>query len=289
MSDFDYDELDKAMNSLSGDEPVANEAQPKSEQPTNDEKPVIDVGEIPERPVVKRPTGGGRFMDVVHPTSAMKLQTTAVTPEPSYPEKPETPAVVQPIPVVSEEPKPVEPEQVPIPVKPEPAVDTTGTDDDSDIEKLSDDINKTLGLADDKALETPFLSDAKVEKRPLGAFSVEQAEQTDSGPVKGDISIDMTTDTPLPAELQNDLLSIESSNVIKAVPAEVPIEKPVETIEKPTESLEQPDEEVSVAPVPKQFHEKAGSVDQKVSPIYDNANSYNKAILAQSNVRAGCG
>ncbi len=190
MTDIDFDELDKAINSLvSGDskkgtatatipatpvapvEPAVPVLTPAPATPAASPTPSLTVPTPPSRPQ-------GRFMDVVHPSSDMRpglnipdrspREGITITP-PSAPE----PVIPKPEPEPAEDPPapqdtPVEP-AVPVPT-PTPV-----------------------------ATESPFLKDAKVEKRPLGGLS-EAVERTPD------------TDSPLPDELQPDVLSLESDN-----------------------------------------------------------------------------
>jgi hypothetical protein len=122
----------------------------------------------------------------------------------------------------------------------------TPSDEDSDITKIADEITASMTQDPAAPLESPFIPDAKVEKRPLGAFSADAApaasviavtspsESTSSAspapePVTLAVAAPETlpaeseapekpteADTPLPAELQNDLLNIESNETAAA-------------------------------------------------------------------------
>lgn len=205
-------------------------------------------------------------------------------------------------------------------------------EDDSDIDRIADDLNKTLGLkdeaseSDDKnAVESPFLSDAKVEKRPLGAFSApisnevtppasmamenivpDAAEANNQNEPE---NIPGSTDTPLPAELGSDLLSIESSGVARPVEKDVTPEANVTEIEPKTNleatpyidnasRLEKATADIDakpdltstpIAPVIADAN-KQGKQDfakSQSAPIYDNANTVNKALLQKSPKKKG--
>lgn len=153
MADFDFDELDRAVNGALGDE-LVDAVQPEVftdelttlESPV-EEKPVVDTPEQPKgvqasvAPAARR--SSGRFMDVVHPSSDMR--SAAGMPNRT------APAVVTAAPRSntnaswpSVEPK--EPE--------------TQNADSTVSDELIDDWQKPL--------ESPFLPDTKVEKRPLG-------------------------------------------------------------------------------------------------------------------------
>jgi hypothetical protein len=192
MQDIDFDEIDRAVNSLTS---------PSSDAPT---KPVSDdptpavtepVAETSSEPVVPAPTApspaarrsSGRFMDVVHPSSDMR-PSVSDRPAPSAPifhreevaeraepeERPESAPVSgtafhwpDPIDIAASEPTP-EP-------MPEPSV----SDPTPEVAEEPSTAPEPGDLIDDEdepdneatPLESPFLPDAKVEKRPLGAFS----------------------------------------------------------------------------------------------------------------------
>jgi len=279
MKDLDFDELDRAVNSLIGNkpEPVVAGAQPEAvnpvvpaaapvavpvpDSPTPTTTPAGDTPNDVTQPLAAR-RSSGRFMDVVHPSSDMRsaaplvpVSRVGADVQPSGPIVSASPVphpatlapTAEPTNTTSEWPDPIDYHES----KVEPAATTpsvtvgplaaaaTTDDDDSDISRIADSINASI--AEDKAspLESPFLSDTKVEKRPLGAFSTETpaAEPTkpaepvkpaepavtpeatatppitDSQTVSNSESSDqhpVDTDTPLPAELHDDLLMIEA-------------------------------------------------------------------------------
>jgi hypothetical protein len=184
MSDFDFEELDKAVTGALAN-PVktasaVTDVQPKEETPAFTPTPVDEPAAEPskrpvdepvttsEKPIETQPAQAtaapstsvhstalhtttapaarratGRFMDVVHPSSDMRSTPTAFN-------KPSTPA-----PVV---PKPSQP--LPQPLKGSLL---------SDYELEPDfELSPVRPIDTTSALETPFLPDAKVEKRPLG-------------------------------------------------------------------------------------------------------------------------
>lgn len=124
-----------------------------------DVAPTETVREAPS--IVRRSTG--RFMDVVHPSSDMRT-APVLAPRPS--QTIVTP-VTQPEPVATE---PVEAPELPV-FSFEPTVE-----------------------ADATPLETPFLSDAKVEKRPLGAFSAYDFEESPSAAPQALETVDPAAD-----------------------------------------------------------------------------------------------
>jgi len=131
-------------------------------------------------------------------------------------------------------------------------------------------------------LESPFLPDAKVEKRPLGAFAdtaslpdapaVEPSEQ--SPPDDGDRPIN--TDIPLPAELQDDLLSIESN------------EDTAEVVTNSEPSVEPKVQEAAVGTmsIPQQYVEQPSTGDKPAGSIFD-IDAYRKPAVHSKKTKSG--
>lgn len=188
---------------------------------------------------------------------------------------------------------------------PFPAATQKPDDDDLDIDRITEDLNKSLGFDSKDApvekekepVESPFLPDTKVEKRPLGAFSAptiapvvapvsddkaDEAKTTevqprfDSKTESEDVA--KLTKSPLPAELGSDLLSIESDSVAhdnddKNDEPKTATEKPVElssqsnssdgSNDTPHNSLSQPESATPPSSVP-------------IAPVIADANSQHK-------------
>lgn len=211
MKDIDFDELDKAVSSLLGssDQKPATASQPTSSTPTTPvtppatpnapepAKPAASTApSVPPRepatPSVSAPAArrSGRFMDVVHPSSDMagadkeansqplagsgrKLQpiNRDVKPEPVEP-KEEAKKAEQPIPQKLS----VVPEADPKTLVSTPDTDDTKWPDPLDVQPpQSADTSTETKTEETDASKTdsasPFLTDAKVEKRPLGAYA----------------------------------------------------------------------------------------------------------------------
>jgi hypothetical protein len=104
---------------------------------------------------------------------------------------------------------------------------------------------------------SPFLSDAKVDKRPLGAATIGAG----NSPLATNPASAQTTSQSLPAEFHTELLEIESDN-----PAKLPAEEkasPAEPQAKP--ELTPP---ISIA---QQYKQQPRSGDQSHAPVYDTA------------------
>lgn len=144
MKDFDFEEIDKAVaGALATDTPLTGEqlVEEPIVTPAPAPEPVREVTPESEKPsetpriapAARR--SSGRFMDVVHPSSDMRGRTTFTPPA---------------APSAANQTAPVEPQK--------PAGSTSSTQED-ELEAWA------------KPLESPFLPDAKVEKRPLGGVA----------------------------------------------------------------------------------------------------------------------
>lgn len=286
MKDLDFDELDRAVNSLITSAPGSsssgvNSTAPLGQQPI-DGQPVTSVTIPPSSALAIEKPSTGRFMDVVHPSSDMRTSPSLVMPE-----RTSVQTIATPTPTVSPIPAPAPaPVLTPIPTPTtlptqfdqpatgfptisnrsssiDPSVtDDSVTDEDDDIDRISNDINNTISRSSDESADSPFLTGTKVEKRPLGAFSAESVTAPVTAPIPTPaIPISNSTpttpasaeaapympvfwptmsgsqptevnaspnaampkvDEPLPDELQKDLLSIESDTTVRP-------EKPVVT------------------------------------------------------------
>lgn len=155
MSDFDFDELDKAVSGVLGTSPTKRDEGSKVPDvlasPTDSAasaSTVVSTASV--APAAKRTAG--RFMDVVHPSSDMRARATAqATTTPSSSSSSSEPLGVG-----------------------ASATDTAHENDEAT-------------PAWSQPLESPFLPDAKVEKRPLGGdplmSSVFEVENTLAEPL----------------------------------------------------------------------------------------------------------
>lgn len=307
MKDLDFDEIDRAVNSIGTNAGPAGQS---------------DVGGQSTTPVaplsIGRPTTG-RFMDVVQPSSNMRVPLV-------MPERPSRQGMtINPI-----SPKPIVPDDTKAPIStdtssatvtksstsdwPDPidmqnAKDAANKDnmpkkdenEDADIDRISDDIANTLNPKSSGSMDSPFLSDTKVEKRPLGGFSTvlptptvqpPTAEAEPDKPVPNSL---INVSTPLPAELQDDLLLIESNNTMPidekssasdvsvtdtppATPSATPPTTPVVSA-APVTSDDKPTGPTSIT---QQYTEQPSTGDQSTGSIYDTKD-YHKALLHPAN------
>jgi len=264
MQDLDFDELDRAVNSA-----ISN--RPASQVPPRPVGGLPTIPVLPSAPAAPRPSTG-RFMDVVHPSSNMRS------------------AIVMPERTSSQ--------VVTVPNDQLPMVQSPPADDDSDIDQISNDITDAMNLAADKPLESPFLSGAKVEKRPLNAMSSEQTNTAPFQPAVPSLHLNNpkvtsadgsgVIDTPLPAELQSDLLSIESNEmvvqeepalpvVISTRPAALPSVVPP-VVAKPAQAV--------ATSIAQQYKEQPSTDEKSNGAIYD-VNSYHKAMVSPVKKKSG--
>lgn len=280
MSDIDFDELDKAVNSLVGDEDTPSSADKKPDQP--DSTPRADASADNNAPGDNLSSNlpsrrAGRFMDMKHDSSDMKkdsapslMTSSKATLAPINPDtKPDSP----------KEDANAGDSNVDAPGKDkieESSSDTTNRFTsqqekkmqlDSPMDKKDDDSKPGLGeddsKKDDKAdgddkKASPFLDDAKVEKRPLGGFSnespVEPIKSDDKGDAEGgkdgeEAQPETAPAEPieLPPELDKDLVAIESGVAPDEAPAIEPSptadDKPQENDENSEDKKEEPADE----------------------------------------------
>ena len=167
MQDIDFDEIDRAVSSITN---------PKTIIDTKVSEPIVPVvTAIPEThspsPAARR--SSGRFMDVVHPSSDMRpaplsapsassLQREEVTQRTEVVNRPQPSTAAG---MAFHWPDPIDL------VAPELAVETPNLGFNPVLLSEQEEIVEPTG-----SLESPFLTDTKVEKRPLGAFSGADAD-----------------------------------------------------------------------------------------------------------------
>jgi len=332
MKDLDFDELDKAVNSLIASTPGGAGGSDNTSSPVPERTLSLDPistqqsagSSLPTTPIsiptatVDRP-GTGRFMDVVHPSSNMR--TSLVMPERNSNPTPvaSMPKVTPPISdfnMSANTNEPVIPAATnsnwasPTP----PDVSINKDEDDEDINQLGNDIAKSLGQTSDDSSESPFLSYTKVEKRPLGAFSDELATippntqpmipEVAQPPMVQPVDMDnlsiVGTDTPLPAELHSDLLSLESDSTTqpeKAAVNDMPVvEKPQPSMQmSPTPMSAPATNPITTSPavmtpvsasISQQYKEQPSTGDQNSGAIYDT-NAYHKPMAKPVKKKSG--
>ena len=277
MQDLDYDELDKAVNSLMPQKAVATDADDQSSPTTattssNDEPAPLVNNPITTQTssssvikTVERPSTG-RFMDVVRPSADMR-------PSVNLPQRP-TPSAPSPSqPNISSTQIAQTSNQRPNYTPP------------SFTNKEQPTTTNWAGLdsyqAPAETPESPFLTEAKVEKRPLGAFSDEvpvsvAPDVVDTNKPQDDNESDKEAskvtkiEEKLPAELDSSILSVESDSSTHQNEAD----------------LRQNPLSQTTASINQQYTEKPSSGDQNNGSIYDTS-SYHKAVIHQPKKKSG--
>lgn len=245
MKDIDYEELDKAMNQLMSDSPAIDSI-PSDNSASPTTVPTAPTTSTTDRPIPSLAgRRNGRFMDVVNSGTTSRPATTSQSSS--------------------------APVEVPAST---PLTETTPTPQSEDTPKIEEP-------------QSPFIPDAQVEKRPLGAFSSTESisGNSDDNVITADSEINNSTPavaTPLPAELQSDVLLVESSSVAKDYEN---IDAPVQDDVKP--EVEQPKDQAfstssmtqTPGNIPLSSFSKTESTNQASPAIYDEENTVNQAIV----------
>lgn len=338
MKELDFDELDRAVNTLMGDVP-------QTPAPVTDDDDATTTLEIPSTlddgqavpvsttstaptaasvaaPVVNTPVPaarrGGRFMDVVHPSSDMKTSSSTparpvsrqgVTMSPILPTNTKSPfaEALKETPIVETEQSPINTTAAPTATTAEtsawpdpldmagyhrePDTTTPAAEASTSIDTPEPSVAAPVTIpepidepavasrpAEEAPLVTPFLSDTKVEKRPLGMNS---SDELDHAPVANNAAADEDTPdaenqlpaTPesvpvvLPEELQTDVLSIESDDTS----TEANDEPGTDTLTPAIEAVTAAEAKASTGPtsIQQQYKEQPSTGDQASGGIYD--------------------
>lgn len=317
MKDIDFDELDRAVNSLMSGVPKAEPAKeddvktlalPASSPGADDkadsepahaassssevapshdpevshdaERSMSTVSVTPAA-VVPPAARRGRFMDMVRPAAETQKSV------PSRPLSRHSGSIEPTKGFTSQSAPPVEGITSP-PHQPAAQPDVSSSGDWPD-PLAAVDFDKTTEAVGNKApLTTPFLPDAKVEKRPLGRVADgDSAPEPDHAPVLGALAVsgngttgnpaETTGDTavpqqPLPAELGQDVMAIEADT------SSVSPEQPESTMEinaapsrpvapSPTSATPRP----VATSIPQQYKVQPKVADPSPGAIYDTA------------------
>jgi hypothetical protein len=354
MKDLDFDELDQAVNSLMTGIPRTPAPQDdKATEKTLTITPTLSDNERPsfatlEQTASKAATEieaveasaaapamanslaarrtGGRFMDVVHPSSDMKINNRPVVSREGIQLSPIAPRPVATTPQLTRESDVVaSAEQAPEAVEQESEVNAWPDPIDM-VSAVPADTPEAMSVAEEATpvlpevatpdeidepapLQTPFLADTKVEKRPLGAFAVDQVAADNTQDVA-----EAAVDTPaeeavqtssfsmpdqkealdLPDELQHDLIKIESDSETEVPSSETEIPQEDLSAEKiaPAPSFAAPI--VTPAPVAvsgpasiqPQYKEEPSSTKEEHAAIYDT-DTYHKPLAHPAKKKSG--
>ncbi|NTW62154.1 hypothetical protein HGB25_01945 [Candidatus Saccharibacteria bacterium] len=287
MTDIDFDELDKAVNSLATDNGLstANPSVGGDDSKVtvgNTDRDLKSVSASVESPKPTAPVrSSGQFMDVVHPSSDMRRGR--VIPPEREPKQTDQP-VDKTVELADQTPVTM-PDPIDSPQQPDSKVsgmESYMKPDDSD--KVNDDTEaQDEGVVEQSELpDSPFISGAVVEKRPLGAFS---SESVDSTPETSDNTEPDTTNVDHEADT---IPEPESAPAKDAEPGLIAanISSGNSTIANPSSGVDTSTPVVSEKPVGptsivQQYKEQPSSGDQTNGSIY-NADSYNKNLVISS-------
>lgn len=181
MQDIDFDEIDRAVSSVTNPGAVTSAPAESAAAPVVVGSVSTPIAAPKPAPTLAAPSfaarrSSGRFMDVVHPSSDMRPKTSSPTPslpspnreEPSRGEVAPRPAPAAPSSSAFHWPDPIEVAE-PRPAAQMPPAPTA-------VQVPAPTPSVAIEEPTDSSLESPFLTDTKVEKRPLGAFSVSDSD-----------------------------------------------------------------------------------------------------------------
>lgn len=323
MKELDFDELDRAVNSLmAGAATAATPTEPAEKvltipttidpAPSSESGTALKVASSPVPPkepqttTSPRPTTpslssastqpslatrrGGRFMDVVRPAD----KKPAPTPRPLSREgvtisapQPVASAIASGSIVADEAAQDVQTPDADetVPSWPDPIdfhKDTTAHMEPDTAGQATDVVKPTTDLSEEPSepLQTPFITDAKVEKRPLGAFTQPAATSVaeaapDTAEAEGPQSDDTDTDpqipgdaaaTVLPEELKSDIVAIESDATVVEETKVAPTATPA-----PTQPQAAPATvNLGQTSIQQQYKEEPSTTPAEHAPIYDS-------------------
>lgn len=311
MSDFDFDEIDKAVAGALGgsDEPSlpADELLPSSSRETvaPEKVPPVEPKKHEDEPVKPRTSlasrrGAGRFMDVMHPSSDMRVRQTASSPKPMAPTPTEE---------LSEQGQDsYEQDEAPRRGGLHSAAVHSSAPMSAHISSHHEEVEEGEGDNTQGAvspLASPFLTDAKIEKRPLGsaaptgAFTAPTVEEEldfddfESTATTLPIAND-DQETPLLLEAAEDFFLESGEEELTQQPGELAVEPGAlesehDTSVQKSEPTPAPtvDEAVPTGPTSiKQQYEERPTESGESGAIYDTEN-YHQPVTYPEKKRAG--
>lgn len=255
--------------------PAPTPSSAPASQPEPTPMPVAVPSPVPERgrSTVTPHRSSGRFMDVMHHSSDMRTATSSEVPPSAAPSR-EARTIAPP--VRSTDQDSPSPDTSPVAVPPS-VIEPVAVAEPEKVE-----LPKSEPVAEPaEPLSSPFLPDAKVEKRPLGGPAVEASDIGESATQdERDKDTQLTPDASqaaeeLPAELHNDLLAIETNIALESPSADIPDDstetKPAinDSVNSQATSLEDAAAPVGPASIPQQYNELPNSGDQSNGAIFD--------------------
>ena len=249
MAEFDFDELDKAVNDLMAnvstskrntalDDPedkILTLSEPAAQPPKDDKAsapteitpaaaPAVSAAVAASTPVSFAAKRRGQFMDIMAPTAQPQVkeskpvrvsrQGVAVQPAPTSTRS----EVKMGVDIKPATPKPAavtETSAVPV-EKPAPVATVEPTPVIESTEMSEPEL-----ITEPAPLTTPFLPDTKVEKRPLGS-NTSSSDATGEPLADTEVKVeDAPVAVELPAELSGDVLAVESNDLTRHIEAEL--------------------------------------------------------------------
>lgn len=251
MQDIDFDEIDRAVSSTMGGE----------REPEVPERSEPAPASRPTPPAARR--SSGRFMDVVHPSSDMRSAAPS---------------------------RPAPTEQAPEPTH--FTRDNTDMPDPLDFHGFNDEPEKPAQETPEEVvatpLESPFLADAKVEKRPLGAFSDYGAQSNDDQALENTETetvaekAEVTEEEPLLLEAPDEVELLEAQT--EPEPTVAVEEKAPEPTPAPVPAVEVPD--ALPTSITQQYKEQPSTTEQPSGAIYDTE-AYHQPLTHTPKKRSG--
>ena len=295
MSDFDFDELDKAVTGALGNDATPNQADEpaRAQVPKSTSESITPVSEPVKQtpPAIRR--GSGRFMDVVHPSSDMRSSRPAGQQSDASPSSTNQASDTSGF-------------TPPAANRPEAFAKSADTElkqeDTALVADSQDSISSAVGEWS-KPLESPFLPDAKVEKRPLGGNADVETfasllEETGKEPLleaPDEPRLEATTmPDPIDFATQSMVLPFENEDTGELKAQEAPAlleESPLELIESGEEVAKLSTSSHDTTPtndlkpagptsITQQYTEQA-SVEQSSGAIFDTEN-YHQPLARDS-------
>lgn len=157
--------------------------------------------------------------------------------------------------------------------------------------------------ADELPLSSPFLADAKVEKRPLGGAVVSPVAIGSELMVEDEAAqlpaLPKDVEPALPEELHGDVVSIEADDsttnptkhgdelaVQEKTQKDIYKETPLETLKKPAVTVTEAAVPSGPTSIPQQYREEPNSGDQKSGAIYDT-DTYHQPLAHPAKKKSG--
>jgi hypothetical protein len=281
MQDIDFDEIDRAVSSVTNPGVDTNVDAPKPQElstvPVQHIEPVISSHPAPSLAARR---SSGRFMDVVHPSSDMRSSSA----QPSTFSRPESRQEVapratehvaprsEPAVMPSSEPAGAFHWPDPIDVSTPPALVETPIATPV-VTPVSTVVEETA-----TPLESPFLSDAKVEKRPLGAFSLPESDMPLLEDFNDTPADDVTTqqelsavETEVVSEKDEEVLLLEADNEAEDAGLVTPsVEPAAEPVPEPIIATVTPEPSpIGPTSITQQYQEQPTTAAEPTGAIYD--------------------